>query len=88
LRADRELTPDSLKLTVYPATMSEPVRALELVFGAARYVAVPLPDPVAPEVTVSHEALVLAVHWQPGDAATRTDPTNPCLDEDIGPRPI
>ena len=33
----------------------------------------PLPEPLAPEVTVSHEALLVAVHVQPVPAVTFTE---------------
>ena len=54
-----------------PAIVSVPVRAapvLEATLNATE----PLPVPVAPDVTVIHEALLLAVHWQVLAAETVT----------------
>lgn len=59
---------------LYPATVRTPVLALFVVFKPARYVAVPFPLPLAPEVTLSQEALLDAVHWQPADVFTETVP--------------
>lgn len=69
--------PASVRLMVYPATSSEPVREAVPGFGVARYVAVPLPVSEAPAVMLSHEASLAAVHRQPGDVATATVPTKP-----------
>jgi hypothetical protein len=43
--------------------------------GAARYDTIPLPVPLAPDLTVNQVALLDAVHWQPLAVATETDPT-------------
>src|SRR5260370_7482749 len=48
---------------VWPAMVAVPVRALPAL-GAARRITEPLPDPEAPEITVSHAALLVAVHGQ------------------------
>jgi hypothetical protein len=37
----------------------------------------PLPDPLAPLVTLSHVALLVAVHAQPAPAVTATLPVPP-----------
>jgi hypothetical protein len=41
------------------------MREAVAVFAAMEYATVSLPLPVAPEVIVSHEALLVAVHMQP-----------------------
>jgi hypothetical protein len=48
-----------------------------VVFASAANCTVPFPVPVAPEVTVSHCALLAAVHVQPGPAVTATVPVPP-----------
>jgi len=71
---------DALKLhgnvcvivTVWPATVSVPVREVVPVFAATLYVTVPLPVPLAPAVTVIQDALLVAVHAQPAVAVTVT----------------
>jgi len=50
---------------VAPAIVSVPVRLEATVFAATLNPTVPLPDPVAPLVTVIHAALLAAVHEQP-----------------------
>jgi hypothetical protein len=50
-------------VAVLPATVSVPLRSFP-VFGATLKVTVPLPVPLAPEVMVIHEALLLAVQAQ------------------------
>ena len=59
-------------VTVCPATVSVPDRAAPPVFAATEYVTVPFPLPLAPDVTVMNEALLVAVHAQPEDAVTAT----------------
>jgi hypothetical protein len=49
------------------------VRALPA-FAATEYVIVPLAVPFDPEVIVSHDALLVAVHGQPLGAVTVMDP--------------
>ena len=46
-----------------------PVRPVVELLAATLIVTVPFPVPVAPAVTVSHDAEVAAVHAQPFDAA-------------------
>jgi hypothetical protein len=67
-----------VKVIVKPATASTPLRVLPLAFGAARYDTVPLPVPLAPDLTVSQEALLDAVHWQALAVVTDTEPAKPC----------
>ena len=45
----------------------------------------PLPLPLAPEVTLIHDALVAAVHAHPAGAVTPTDPGPPRADKDALP---
>ena len=52
-------------VNVTPAIVSVPVRLEATVFAATLKPAVPLPDPVAPLVTVIQAALLAAVHEQP-----------------------
>jgi hypothetical protein len=48
------------------------VRCAVPVFAAILIVAVPLPEPLAPEVTEIHEVLLVADHEQPLPAVTAT----------------
>ena len=57
-------------VNVAPAIVSVPVRLEATVFAATLNPTVPLPDPVAPLVTVIHAALLAAVHAQPAPAVT------------------
>jgi len=57
--------------TVSPATVKVPLRGEVVVLAATAYVVVPLPVPLAPELRVSHEVAVDAVHVQvEADAVT------------------
>jgi hypothetical protein len=47
-----------------PATVTVPVRAEPVVLAATLKVTEPMPDPVAPAVTVIHDVVVLAVQAQ------------------------
>jgi len=60
-------------VTVVPAIVSVPVWLDVDVFAAAEYVTVPLPDPLAPVVTLSHDALLAAVQLQPLVVVTVTE---------------
>jgi hypothetical protein len=51
-----------------------PLREVVEVLAVTEYEAVPLPDPLVPEVMLIHEALLLAVHAQPEPEVTLTDP--------------
>ena len=61
-------------VNVAPAIVSVPVRIDATVFAATLKVTVPLPDPVAPPVTVIHAALLVAVQLQPVAADTAVLP--------------
>lgn len=62
---------------VTPAIVSVPVRIDATVFGAVSNVTEPLPDPLAPLVTVIHEALLVAVQLQPVATVTLLLPLPP-----------
>ena len=51
-----------------PAIVTVPVREVVNVFAATLTVVVPLPDPLAPAVTVIQASLLTAVHEQPAAA--------------------
>ena len=69
-------------MNVRPAMVSVPVRFLPL-FEATLNLTVPLPLPDAPEVTVIHESLLVAVQPQPAPAETATGvPAPPSLSID------
>jgi hypothetical protein len=59
---------------VFPAIVIVPARGLVEGFAATLYPTVPLPDPVAPLVTVIHAALLVAVQLQPATDVTATVP--------------
>jgi hypothetical protein len=54
-----------------------PVREAVAGFAATLIATVPLPDPLAPLVTVSHEALLAAVQAQPAPAVTAAEVASP-----------
>ena len=61
-----------------PATSSVPVLASAVVFAAAVNVTEPLPVPLAPPVTVSHDVLLLTpVHAHPAGDVTPVEPVPP-----------
>lgn len=64
-------------VTACPATVSDPDRALDELFAATENETVPLPFPDAPDVTVTKEALLVAVHAQPDEVVTFTVPAPP-----------
>jgi hypothetical protein len=64
-------------VNVAPAMVSVPVRLVATVFAATVKPTVPLPDPVAPLVSVIHEALLAAVHAQPVATVTLLVPVPP-----------
>ena len=64
-----EQLPAWVMVTVWPPTVSVPVRAAPL-FAATRKVTVPLPVPLSPDVTVSQDAPLVAVHAHPLAAVT------------------
>jgi hypothetical protein len=53
-----------LTVTVWPATVNVPVRAAPVVLAATLNVTEPMPDPVAPAVTVIQGIVVVAVQEQ------------------------
>jgi hypothetical protein len=65
-----------LTVNVLPPIVSVPERA-EPELAATEYPTVPLPLPLAPLVTVSQAALLVAVQEQPGGATTPTLPVPP-----------
>jgi hypothetical protein len=65
-----------LTVKVWPAIVNVPERAPPL-FAAALYWTVPLPLPLPPDVTVSQDALLPAVHEHPPPADTATLPVPP-----------
>ncbi len=60
-------------VNVCVATVTVPVRAAP-VFAVRLRATVPLPVPVAPEVTVIHDVLLVAVHAQAASVITDTVP--------------
>jgi hypothetical protein len=70
-------TPACVTVNVCPATVSVPVRELVEVLAAMLKLTVPLPDPLAPAVTVIHAALLTAVHAQPVVVVTFVPPVPP-----------
>src|SRR5436189_239201 len=64
-------------VNVYPATISAPDRGPGESFAPADQATIPLPDPLAPEVTVTHEAVLDADHGHPADVATLIVPVPP-----------
>ena len=51
-------------MTVWPATVNVPVRAAPVVLAATLNVTEPMPDPLAPAVTVIQDVVVVAVQEQ------------------------
>ncbi len=73
-----QVTPACVTVNVFPAMVKVPVRDDVEVLADALNVTVPLPDPDAPDVMVSHPVLLLtAVHAQPAGALTDTVPVPP-----------
>ena len=60
-------------MTAFPPIVSVAVRTPP-VLAPVEYATVPLPDPDAPDVTVSHDALLAAVQPQPVPDVTATAP--------------
>ena len=50
-----------MTVTVWPATVNVPVRAVPVVLAATLNVTEPMPDPLAPAVTVIQAVVVVAV---------------------------
>ena len=57
---------------VWPAMVAVPVRGVVTVLAATDRATVPLPLPLAPLVTVSHDAVLAAVQAQPVGLVTDT----------------
>ena len=57
-------------MTDCPATVNVPVRAVPVVLAATLNVTEPMPDPLAPAVTVIQDVVVVAVHEQAVPAMT------------------
>jgi len=57
--------PAWVTVTVRPATVSVPVREVSAALAATEIVTVPLPEPLAPAVTVIQDALETAVQAHP-----------------------
>ena len=53
-----------MTVTVWPATVNVPVRAVPVVLAATLNVTEPMPDPLAPAVTVIQDVVVVAVQAQ------------------------
>ena len=70
-------TPACVTVNVLPATVNVAVRVAVVVFAAALNATGPVPLPLAPEVTVSHAALLVAVQPHPVGAVTVTEPAPP-----------
>jgi hypothetical protein len=64
--------PASVTVKVLPPIVTVPVRELLPVLAATLSCTVPLPEPVAPEVTLIHEALLVADQLHPLVAVTPT----------------
>jgi len=69
--------PACVRVKVFPAMVSIPVRELAPVFCAAEYVTVPLPVMLPDDVMVIQPALLAAVHAHPVPAVTLTLPDPP-----------
>jgi len=63
-------------VNVWPATVMVPVRTLPG-FAATLNTTAPFPVPLAPKVTVTHAALLVAVQAQPVAVDTATVPVPP-----------
>ena len=61
-----------MTVTVWPATVNVPVRAAPVVLAATLNVTEPMPDPLAPAVTVIQAVVVVAVQEQAVPAMTLT----------------
>ena len=65
-------TPAWVTVTVWPATVTVALRDEAAVFAVAVTLTLPSPDPLAPLVTVSQLALLVAVHVHPAGAINVT----------------
>jgi hypothetical protein len=70
-------------VNAWPAMVRVPVRELVFGFAAALNATVPLPLPLAPLVTVSHDvSLLTPVHAHPAGAVTAVEPVPPAATTD------
>lgn len=74
--------------SVWPAIVTDPVRCASLVLAATSMPTVPLPLPVAPEVTLSHAELLVALHAQPLAVFTDTATGSPAAEDVWAPGEI
>jgi hypothetical protein len=74
-----------LTVKVFPAIVTVPVRSFLPGGAVALYATVPLPVPLAPDVTVIQSALLLAVQVQPLPVDTATVPVaDPDIETSFG----
>ena len=66
--------PACVTVKVLPPTVKVPVREVVTLLALTLYPTLPLPLPLAPDVTVIQEALLVAVHEHPVPAVTFTVP--------------
>ena len=69
--------PAWVTVKVCPPAVIVAVREAVLVFVATENATVPFPLPLAPEVTVTHAAELVAVHGHPDEAVTEKLPVPP-----------
>ena len=69
--------PAWVTVKVCPPAVIVAVREAVLAFAATENATVPLPLPLAPDVTVTHAAELVAVHAQPDDELTLNEPVPP-----------
>jgi hypothetical protein len=72
-----QATPACVTVTLCPATVTVVLRDEVAIFAVAATLTVPFPDPLAPLVTVSQLALLVAVQVHPAGAVTVTEPLPP-----------
>ena len=77
-----QLAAACVTVNVAPAIVSVPVRVVVAVLAATLKDVVPLPKPIAPPVTVIHDALLAADHAQPRPAVTVLLPVPPAAVND------
>jgi len=71
-----------LTVKVWPPAVMVPVRGVVVVFAATVNVTVPLPEPLAPPVTVIQLALLVAVQAHPVSAVIEMEPVPPAAGTD------
>jgi hypothetical protein len=74
--------PDCVTVKMFPAIARVPVRDVVAVAAATAKVTVPLPEPDAPPLTDSQDALLAALHAHPDPAVTATLPLPPAAAKD------